>query len=162
MRDAMLDLKAGKTSALRTVYALTGPKIYGKLLGALHEPSKARKALLSTYLQLWHDRTSIPDNHSDYLLFIAAIAHRSAIDIRFRHPITGEGLAKFEGGKFGQAGGPSGVAVHSLDQIDQDMLTAAYLHFESVDEISQRLGLTPDRVRTRLSELSGRREVGDE
>lgn len=151
----MLDLKHGDVSAVRQLYDLTSAKLYGKLLALLKTPDLARKALLDTYANLWRDRAAIPPVHDDYMHLIAAVAHRAAIEIRFRSKMSGTCFEDMDGGVATGAGSyPQGIALHSLNDADRDMLTAAYLQFDSVETIADRHGMTPDDVRIRLTQLA--------
>lgn len=151
----MLDMKHGDVRAVRLLYDLTSDKLYGKLLALLKTPDRARRALLDTYLNLWRDRAAIPEVHEDYLHLIAAVAHRAAIAIRFRSKMSGTCFEEMDGGVATDAGShPQGIALHSLDDADRDMLTAAYLQFDSVETIADRHGMTPDDVRARLTQLA--------
>lgn len=157
LREAMLDLKHGDPQAVRRLYQLTSGKLYGKLLGLLKTPELARQALQDTYLNLWRDREAIPPAQNDYMHLIAAVAHRSAIAIRFRSKMSGTCFEELDGGVATGGGSRSGsIALQSLDDADRAMLTAAYLEFESAEVIAERLGLTPEQVRGRLAQLASR------
>lgn len=154
LREAMLALANGEPTAVQRVYKLTAARLYGKLLVLLKAPPVAQKALCTTYVRLWQMRDQITSSSSDDFEFIAAIAHRSALDIRFRRAGSGAALDSLAGGGSPRKDKSEGISLHKLDDRDREMLTAAYLEFDSVDAIAQRFGLAPDAVRTRLSELA--------
>ena len=155
LREAMAELKAGREAAVQRVYRLTGARVYGKLLALLKQPDLAQSAFISTYLRLWKERGAIPATIADPFHFIACLAHRSALEIRFR--TKGGGSVFMDGAdRQGETRGHiAGISLHTLNETDQEMLTAAYLQFESVEEIAKRVGLPRDEVRTRLTALTG-------
>lgn len=160
MNDAMRALSEGHDEAMRQVFALTSPKIYGKLVALLKTPELAQHALSATYLKIWKNRASIPAAGCDYMHFIAAIAHQNAIDIRFSDTSNGELLPHVP--KPPSSGEePTGLhALKELNEADRDMLTAAYLKFESIEQIARRTGVPASGVRTRLAEIASRKSGG--
>ena len=156
----MSGLRSGHHEALRQVFALTSPKIFGKLIALLKTTELARSALTTTYLRLWRNHASIPANGCDYMHFIAALAHQTAVDIRFNGASRGE-IFDHMPGVSGGGETLSGVsAFEDLSEADRDMLTAAYLQFESVEQIAARAGLSVEEARRRLSELACRKPGG--
>ncbi|WP_156807849.1 RNA polymerase sigma factor [Henriciella marina] len=150
----MSGLRLGHHEALRQVFELTSPKIFGKLIALLKTPELARSALTTTYLRLWQNHASIPADGCDYMHFIAALAHRTAVDIRFSGASGGE-IFNHTSRASGYGATHSDASVfEGLSEADRDMLTAAYLQFESVEQIANRAGLSIEETQRRLSELA--------
>ena len=162
LREAILQLKAGDCKSVKQVYDLTATRIYGKLLSLLKSPKSASEALRNTYLNLWRERASIPSSHDNYLFFIAAIAHRAAVEIRFRSQMSGKWSEELDGGKSSFHGSRETLALNTLDDADRAMLTSAYLQFDSVEDIAARHGLSAAEVRQRLAKLTSRGGMHDE
>ncbi len=154
LRDAMAALAAGQETAIQSIYKLTAARLYGKLLALLKTPPLAQRALCATYLRLWQMRGQITTSAGDDFQFIASIAHRCALDIRFNSEGSGSTSGSLAGGGSYRKEKSEGISLHLLDDRDRDMLTAAYLEFDSVELIAQRFGLDPDDVRTRLAKLT--------
>lgn len=158
--DAMNGLRLGHHEALRQVFELTSPKIFGKLIALLKTQELARRALTTTYLRLWRNHASIPSDGRDYMHFIAALAHQTAVDIRFNSASRGEIFNHVPGASGYGATDSDASAFEDLSEADRDMLTAAYLQFESVEQIAARAGLSVEEARRRLSELACRKPGG--
>ncbi|MCZ4298143.1 RNA polymerase sigma factor [Henriciella marina] len=160
LNDAMRALGEGHTEAMRQVFALSSPKIYGKLVALLKKPELAQRALATTYLKLWKNHASIPATGCDYMHFIAAIAHQAAIDIRFSDTSDGELLPHVPNPPSDGVGLMGLSALKELSEADRDMLTAAYLKFESIDQIASRTSAPAAGVRARLAEIVSRNSGG--
>jgi len=160
LNDAMRALSKGHGEAMRQVFALTSPKIYGKLVALLKTPELAQRALSATYLKLWRNRASIPATGCDYIHFIAAIAHQNAIDIRFSDTSNGELLPHVPKAPLAGEELTGLSALEELSEADRDMLTAAYLKFESIEQIARRTGVSASGIRTRLAEIASRKSGG--
>ncbi|RIJ29584.1 RNA polymerase sigma factor [Henriciella algicola] len=162
LNDAMRALGQGHAEAMKQVFALTSPKIYGKLAALLKSPELAQHALTGTYLRLWKNHASIPASGCDYMHFIAAIAHQIAVDIRFSDTSDGELLHHVPNAPSDGAPHMDMSALEELSEADRDMLTAAYLHFESIEQIASRTGVPVADVRARLAEIARRKSGGAE
>jgi len=160
LKDAMRALGQGHAEAMKQVFALTSPKIYGKLVALLKAPELAQRALTTTYLRLWKNHASIPASGCDYMHFIAAIAHQIAIDIRFSDASNGELLHHMPNAPSDGAHQMDVSALKELSEADRDMLTAAYLKFESIEQIASRTGVPAADVRARLAEIACSRSGG--
>lgn len=139
---------------MQTIYELTAPRLYGKLLSLLEEPDLARQVLHTTYVCLWRQRHNIEPSGDRDFEKIAALAHQYALRFRFRNreadnPASGHDASALLERKHGE-----GVSPHTLDDGDRAMLKAAYLKFESVDGLAVRMGMSPDEVRSRLARLA--------
>ena len=156
MEEAVARLKNGDKDALKRLYYLTAPRVYGKLLALLKTPQLAREALKATYNRIWLDRASIPAKNADQFHFISAIAHRCALAIRFKSTNTLSILGSLATQPMDDEESNVSHSLQSMDEADRQMLTAAYLQFDSVEAIAERMGLSPDAVRGRLATLAGR------
>jgi DNA-directed RNA polymerase specialized sigma24 family protein len=156
LEDAIARLKNGDKDAFRRLYYLTSPRLYGKLLALLKTPQLAREALLATYNRIWVDRETIPGKAADQFHFISTIAHRCALAIRFKNTNTVSIFGTMATQPMDEGGSNVSHSLHSMDETDRQMLTAAYLQFESVEAIAERMGLSPEAVRGRLAALAGR------
>ncbi|WP_084419708.1 RNA polymerase sigma factor [Henriciella litoralis] len=156
LEAAVARLKNGDKDALKRLYYLTAPRVYGKLLALLKTPQLAREALVATYNRIWTDREAIPVKTADQVHFISAIAHRCALAIRFKSNNTVSILGSLAAQPMDEREGNASHSLQSMDEADRQMLTAAYLQFESVEAIAERMGLSPDAVRGRLATLAGR------
>ncbi|WP_147372390.1 RNA polymerase sigma factor [Henriciella barbarensis] len=156
----MRALGEGHGEAMRQVFALTSPKIYGKVVALLKTPELAQRALSATYLKLWKNHASIPPTGCDYMHFIAAMAHQAAIDIRFSDTSNGELLPHVPNPPSDAAGLMGSSALNELSEADRDMLTAAYLKFENIEQIASRTGVSASDVRARLTQIVSIRSGG--
>lgn len=154
LREALSALAAGQPEALRRVYDLTSARLYGKLLKLLDDPALASLALKRTYLCLWRNRSAITYAPGEEFQNIAALAHRTALEIRFRKADGEVETARIADLPRPGHGSSAQARLHSMDERDRAMLLAAYLQFETPEVMAKQFGMTPEDVRARLAALT--------
>ena len=154
LSDAMSRLSRGQAGAMRAVYDLTAPHVYGKLVKLLKDEVLARRAMHQTYVRLWHLRALITKSDAADREKISAIAHRCALEIRSSRKRTSGVIGGLPGKDLSGRETGEGVALHKLDDRDRDILMSAYLEFASPEAIASRHGMAPAEVRERLAVLT--------
>jgi len=154
LSEALSALSAGQPEAMRRVYALTSARLYGKLLKLLDDPALASLALKRTYLRLWQNRGAITYASGEEFQNIAALAHRSVLEFRFRKAGSEAASARIADLPNTRHGHSAPAALHSMDEKDRALLLAAYLHFENPEIMAKQFDMTPADVRARLVTLT--------
>ena len=154
IKNAWAALRAGDPESMKSIYALTAPRLYGKLKALMQDKTQARQVLHATYLSLWQNRANLHADEGREFEKIAALAHRCALADRFR-TAGAKGLQNGEDAvELFERGSGEEVSLHMLDERDRAMLKAAYLEFESIEKLARQSDLPPGDTRQHLARLA--------
>lgn len=127
-------LQTEGSGAMREIYALTSPHLFGIIKSIVSDEADAQRALKSVYARVWTQRRALQSRHKgDPLNYMRRLAHRSAMDFKFRE--TAEVRSKANLSLPPEAGLSEATALGISEQ-DMRILKLAYLKGASVSDIS--------------------------
>ena len=150
----------GDRAAFGTLYDRTSAKLLGICLRVLSERASAEDALQETFVKVWRNADRYVANGLSPMSWLITIARNTAIDqLRARRGDTGsDGLDLVIASgptpeQSALAGSEAGRIVRCLDELDdqrRDAVSGAYLRGESYVDLSERLEVPLNTIRTWL------------
>ncbi|WP_336488926.1 RNA polymerase sigma factor [Methylobacterium nigriterrae] len=168
MRDdaaliALLRKVAGRDEpALRALYDLTAPKLYGVILRIQRDRSRAEDILQDAYLRIWQAAGSYSPEAGPPLPWLCAIARHRAIDVVRRRgevqgPVHEDGedwLERLADPSDSEQAILSRDALRAclarLDAAHRDCVVLAYCQGYSREDLAQRFGRPVNTIKTWL------------
>ncbi|GJE26725.1 sigma-70 family RNA polymerase sigma factor [Methylobacterium organophilum] len=149
LRRLLAQIAGGDAAALRSLYDLTAPKLFGLILRIQRDRSLAEDVLQDVYLKIWRSAGSYTAQAGPPLPWLCAVARHRAIDVIRRKgevqgPVSEDGEDFFE-----RLVDPSDAAgaflnrdalQHCLGQLDpahRDCVVRAYCEGLSREELAQ-------------------------
>lgn len=148
-------------AAFRTLYDETSAKLFGVLIRLLSNRQDAEDALQMVYVKIWQKAPSFAASGQSAMGWLVVIARNHAIDlIRARKPvavsvdgaaeISHEGLNPEEEALNSSLGRELMACLGELDAPHADAVRGAYVTGESYKDLSERLDIPLNTVRTWL------------
>ena len=155
-------IAAGDDQALRTLYDLTAPKLFGIVLRIQRDRSAAEDVLQDVYLRVWQSAGSFSPEAGRVLPWLCTIARNRAIDMVRRKgevqgPVTEDGedwverLADphdSEGAILGRDA--LRACLGRLDAAQRDCIVLAYCEGHSREELAVRFDRPVNTIKTWL------------
>lgn len=147
--------------AFAELYDRTGAKLFGVCLRILNSRSDAEEALQEVYVKVWQSASRFDDQRASPITWLVAVARNHAIDIlRSRRPAPVDLDEAYDVSD--PEPGPEALAIAAgegrridlcLDELEAAKATAvrsAYVDGDSYQELSERLGVPLNTIRTWL------------
>ncbi|MGU3539621.1 sigma-70 family RNA polymerase sigma factor [Methylobacterium sp. A54F] len=158
---------AGDARALRALYDLTSPKLYGVILRIQRDRNAAEDVLQEVYLRVWQAAGSYAAEAGRPLSWLCAIARNRAIDsIRRRSEVQGpvheDGEDWLE--RLADPADPEGAilgrdallaCLAGLDPTHRDCVVLAYCEGYSREDLARRYGRPVNTIKTWLHRALG-------
>ncbi|MGR3492804.1 MAG: sigma-70 family RNA polymerase sigma factor [Shimia sp.] len=157
-RVAMEDRKA-----FDALYSATSAKLFGICLRVLNDRAAAEEALQEVYVRIWHRADRYRANGYSPMTWLITVTRNHAIDrLRARRAVSGKMAGAVPEDLPAREPGPEALAAHAsdmallkgcLEELDAqkaDAVRGAYLQGETYQELSDRLGIPLNTIRTWL------------
>lgn len=148
---------AGDSSAFDTLYERYYDKVYALARGILGDSEEALDAVQSTFVQVWRNlsRFQQRSRFSTWLYRISvntAIQHsRRTKRRRDTEPLDEANLTEtIQGDEGGLLSAKVSIALGALREEDRAVLTLYYWEEQSLEQLSEVLGCSPNAAKTRL------------
>lgn len=158
----------GSRSALRELYRLTSPELYGRILTILRDPQASRDVLEDTYLRVWQTAHLFdPEDHGAKAMLNTLARTRAVNRLRedkalrtvargTQHRALAETLRQEESGKQKPAGREFirevSSCIDGMGQEYREIMYLAYTRALEYAEISNVTGFTQDQVKSKIRE----------
>lgn len=141
-------LQTEGSGAMREIYALTSPHLFGVITSIVPDETAAGRVLKSVFASVWTQRQALQSRHKgDPLNYMRRLAHRFAMDYKFSE--TGEVSSKANLSSPPEIG-PGEAKALGVSEQDLRILKLAYLRGESVSDISDYENLDMQQTKASL------------
>lgn len=140
------------------IYALTSPHLFGIIKNIVSDDASAQTVLKSVYARVWDRRRVLKSRHKgDPLNYMRRLAHRSAMDFKFKAGTASAGI-----GEFMPLPDIDAAKLKALGVSEQDIriLKLAYLKGASVSDISALEKLDEGHIKASLDKTVNRLRGG--
>jgi RNA polymerase sigma-70 factor (ECF subfamily) len=162
LESLLTQVARGDESAFGTLYARTGPAVFGLARRVVRDPARAEEVTQEVFLQVWQSATRFDADRGSAKTWIMTLAHRRAVDAVRRDQSSSDREQRYD-----WTAGPEFDSVQeevdtrlehqqvrrcltSLTDLQRQAVTLAYFGGYTYAEVATLLKANPATVKTRM------------